>query len=328
VLAFGHFAPKSLDAIFPGKIDSNALVVNNPWDIHAIDNLPRNKDILIIGTGHTAIDTLFRIETASNDRRVLMFSRHGLYPRGHRPFGEFHKDLTLQALIQKTILDTASDTHCVRKIMQQIRNLSNNLGVDWRDVLNALRPITPQLWQNLPLTEKTRFLRHVAPYWDVLRHRLSPIAFTRLSSSLAEGRAKVGAYSIQKIESQKNGLIKVSARCRHTNTLELFEVGGVINCSGPTYDISKTTNELVYHLYAKKILHQDKVKLGFQVNSDYSVNPQYPRLYYSGPMLKAIYWEATAVPELRVHSDRLAQSILDDGHSLFPTLDQIESAVH
>lgn len=280
VLAFGHSAPKSLDSIFSGKIDPQALVVDNPWDIHAIDNLPRNKDILVIGTGHTAIDTLFRLETAAIDRRVLMISRHGLHPKGHRPFGEFHKDLTLQALIQREILDALSQTHSIRKVMQKIRKLTSNLGVDWRDVINALRPITPHIWQNLPLSEKTRFLRHVAPYWDALRHRLSPIAYTRLSSSLAEGRSKVGAYSIQKIEAQKNGSIKVSARCRHKNTLEFFEVGGIINCSGPTYDISKTTNELISYLYEKKILNQDEVKIGFQINSNYLVNPEYHRLYY------------------------------------------------
>jgi uncharacterized NAD(P)/FAD-binding protein YdhS len=312
VLAFGHFAPKSLNEIFSGKIDSNALVVNNPWNIHAIDSLPPNKDILIIGTGHTAVDTLFRLETTALDRKVLMFSRHGLYPRGHRPFGEFHKDLKLQSLIQSAVLDNVSQTKSIRKLMKVIRKLNNTLGVDWRDVINALRPITPQIWQNLALSEKARFLRHVVPYWDVLRHRLSPIAFARLNSSLDEGRASVGAYSIQKIESLKNGSVRISARSRHRNVLEFFEVGGIINCTGPTYDISQTTSKLVSFLYENKILKQDEVKIGFQVNPNYSVSTQYPRIYYIGPMLKAAYWEAIAVPELRLHSDRLAQSILNE----------------
>jgi uncharacterized NAD(P)/FAD-binding protein YdhS len=312
VLAFGHFAPKPLEEIFSGKIDPNALIVNNPWDIQAIDNLPRNKDILVIGAGHTAIDTLFRLEAGSVDRRVLMMSRHGLHPRGHRPFGEFKKDLKLQALIQKNILDTLSNTHSIRKITQQIRQLISNLNVDWRDAINALRPITPQIWQNLPLSEKTRFLRHLIPYWDVHRHRLSPIASARLESSLAEGRSTIGAYSIQKIDVLKNGLMSISARSRHKNNLEVFMVGGIINCSGPTYDISKTASSLISHLYNKGVLKQDEVKIGFQVNSDYSINAEYPHLYYIGPMLKALYWEAIAVPELRVHSDKLAQSILDE----------------
>jgi uncharacterized NAD(P)/FAD-binding protein YdhS len=35
-------------------------------------------------------------------------------------------------------------------------------------------------------------------------------------------------------------------------------------------------------------------------------------LYYIGPLLKARYWEATAVPELRVFAQRLAAHLLQD----------------
>jgi uncharacterized NAD(P)/FAD-binding protein YdhS len=34
-----------------------------------------------------------------------------------------------------------------------------------------------------------------------------------------------------------------------------------------------------------------------------------PDLYYIGPLLKADLWEATAVPELRVHASQLAATI-------------------
>jgi uncharacterized NAD(P)/FAD-binding protein YdhS len=32
-------------------------------------------------------------------------------------------------------------------------------------------------------------------------------------------------------------------------------------------------------------------------------------LYYIGPMLRAKYWESTAVPELRVHAEQLARHL-------------------
>ena len=86
----------------------------------------------------------------------------------------------------------------------------------------------------------------------------------------------------------------------------------VINCTGPTYDIHRTGSELVTYLADQKFLRQDEVKIGFQIGSDYTVNSDYPNLYYVGPMLKATYWEAIAVPELRAHSAKLAASILGD----------------
>jgi uncharacterized NAD(P)/FAD-binding protein YdhS len=310
VLAFGHFAPKPLDKLLPGKVNPQALVGNNPWDIHSIDSVPRDKDVLIVGTGHTAIDTLFRLESARADRRVFMLSRHGLHPHGHRPIGEFHKNPVVQKLVQEKVLDTLSRTPSLRLVMKVVRQLVIDLDVNWRDVLNAMRPITPEIWQRLTATEKSRFLRHVVPYWDVLRHRLSPQAIRRLNTSFDEGRCIMGAYAIQKIDAQDNGDVQVTARCRRTSRLDSFRVGAVINCSGPTYDISKTGNELVSFLANKGILKQDEMKIGFRVATDYTVNPNYPHIYYVGPMLKASYWEAIAVPELRVHSARLAQTIL------------------
>jgi len=312
VLAFGHFAPKPLDMLLPGKVDPNALVLNNPWDIHAIDNVPRDKDVLIVGTGHTAIDTLFRLESGTADRRVMMFSRHGLHPHGHRPIGEFQKDIVLQKTIQNSILSVLERTHSIHKIMRAVRQLIGDLDVNWRDVINALRPITPQIWQSLSVKEKARFLRHLVPYWDVVRHRLSPLAIKRLSSSVADGRTKIGAYSIERIESQNNGMVSVTARSRYADNFESFSVGAVINCTGPTYDITRTENKLVSFLANKGILSQDEQKIGFHVGLDYSVNSDYPNLYYLGPMLKAKYWEAIAVPELRGHSAQLAKKILGD----------------
>jgi uncharacterized NAD(P)/FAD-binding protein YdhS len=34
-----------------------------------------------------------------------------------------------------------------------------------------------------------------------------------------------------------------------------------------------------------------------------------PGLFYIGPMLKARFWEAIAVPELRVHASQLAHQL-------------------
>ena len=34
-----------------------------------------------------------------------------------------------------------------------------------------------------------------------------------------------------------------------------------------------------------------------------------PVIYYAGPLLRATHWEATAVPELRVHVDRTTAAI-------------------
>lgn len=44
---------------------------------------------------------------------------------------------------------------------------------DWRAVIDAIRPVTQQLWQALPFNEQKRFLRHIKAYWEVHRHRIA-----------------------------------------------------------------------------------------------------------------------------------------------------------
>jgi uncharacterized NAD(P)/FAD-binding protein YdhS len=61
-------------------------------------------------------------------------------------------------------------------------------------------------------------------------------------------------------------------------------------------------------------LKPDPLGLGLAVDDCYAVlngdgTPQ-PWLRYIGPMLKARDWEAVAVPELRVHAQRLAAELL------------------
>ena len=56
------------------------------------------------------------------------------------------------------------------------------------------------------------------------------------------------------------------------------------------------------------------MRLGWQVDADYAVRSVQDQavagLYTIGPMLKATFWEATAVPELRGHAARLAAVLL------------------
>jgi uncharacterized NAD(P)/FAD-binding protein YdhS len=56
--------------------------------------------------------------------------------------------------------------------------------------------------------------------------------------------------------------------------------------------------------------------LGLAVGGGYRLQKDdgsvHERVRYVGPLLKAQWWEATAVPELRMHAAALAQSLVRD----------------
>ena len=58
----------------------------------------------------------------------------------------------------------------------------------------------------------------------------------------------------------------------------------------------------------------DPLALGLEVSDELELldadgRPS-PHLFLVGPLLKAHFWEATAVPELRAHAARLAERLL------------------
>ena len=140
-------------------------------------------------------------------------------------------------------------------------------------------------------------------------------AHLRLSSMLESGQVEAVAGYIQGcVMNGSNVSIKI--RERHTGHLRELNVSRVVNCTGPNCDISKVTVPLVVQLRDEGYLQQDPTRIGFEVNDDYQVINRQGRpaenLFYIGPMLKARFWEAIAVPELRVHARRLAERLTSD----------------
>jgi fatty acid desaturase len=56
---------------------------------------------------------------------------------------------------------------------------------------DGLRPHLPALWNRLPPEEKSRFLRHVRPYWDVHRHRMAPEIARRIADLQQSGHLSI-----------------------------------------------------------------------------------------------------------------------------------------
>lgn len=88
----------------------------------------------------------------------------------------------------------------------------------------------------------------------------------------------------------------------------------VVNCTGPCADPRQVNSDLVKQLLNDGLMRTDCLGLGIDVAEDCAVidsNGNASRnLFYIGPWLKAKYWEATAVPDLRVVASRLADRIM------------------
>ena len=136
----------------------------------------RTRTMVVIGTGLTAADTMVTAATLNPGITIHAISRHGLLPavQGGGAFNPSELDIpSTKAVAPLT----------TRRLLREFRSLAReveNCGGDWRDAMTIGRHAAPRLWQQLPLVERKRFLRHARTYWDIHRHRLPPAIAARL----------------------------------------------------------------------------------------------------------------------------------------------------
>ena len=117
---------------------------------------------------------------------VRAVSRHGLLPRVHRGMPAAGGD----SIWLPVLADTAGPVR-LTDLIWQVRAAMTTRPQHWQDVVDALRPHVPSLWQRLTPEDQRLFLRHVARYWEVHRHRMPPATAQRITALRMAGRLRV-----------------------------------------------------------------------------------------------------------------------------------------
>lgn len=307
VLALGNYAPQNL-SIEDSDFYTSARYVRDPWRHGALDGIGADEPILLVGTGLTMLDVLIDLATHGHTGHLKAISRRGLVSQAHRAGGSPSEHPPLPP---RLFAAPVTARRCLREIRKHVEMLARQ-GIDWRDTMAALRPVTPALWAALSTRERARFLRHVRPYWEVHRHRAAPEPASVMAQWLASGRLVVQAGRLVACEDRIDH-VDVEVRARGQSTTERFAVGRVINCTGPAGDTRTLRDPLLVNLRGAGLIATDPLGLGLEVSPQGALIDAAGRasrvLFHVGPFLKARYFEATAVPELRVHTARLAEHL-------------------
>lgn len=259
------------------------------WDEKAQKRIG-DGDVLILGAGLTMIDVATALARKRKHGVIYALSRRGLIPRDHAP-AEAGVALDLP-------LELSAALALVRA------------QKDWRAAIDGLRAETPALWARLGLARQQRFLRHLRPWWDVHRHRAAPETAARFAALVAEGRVRVLAGTVTAAERQGR-LWRVRYRPRGQSAAQSLDVAAAINCTGP--DFSGPPQGLVRHMLEEGLARAPANGLGLEVDADMRVcdaeGRAQPGLYLIGPLALGMYWESTAVPELRVQAAAIAAAL-------------------
>jgi len=306
VLATGHLPPAP-----PGDAACVAWTLAgmtpDPW--HAATQPSTTGDILIVGSGLTAIDLALQWFDGGHAGRVHLLSRRGLLPQPHR----------VNEIRPPTIAPVAfAPGSTLRETLTTLRQwiaCHERQGGDWRDAIASLRAITPALWQGLDLRDRRRFLRHLQSFWDSHRHRFAPELHARVQALRVDGRLTLQAGRLARIERLADGMLRATWRPRGGGPSAGVEVARVINGTGPSADLARASDPLLASLRDAGTIRGDALGQGLLVDDALQVldaqGHAVDGLFYVGPMLKAQCWEAVAIPELRMHARAVARGIVE-----------------
>lgn len=319
VLALGNFPPGD-PRLRDDRFHRAPRYLYAPWSAETHERLAAPGDVLILGSGLTGLDLLLTLRDRKCEGVIHVLSRRGLFPQPHRA----------GLAAQPSFLDVKALPNTVRGLLRALREeiarAAAASGTDWRAVVDALRPVTQDLWRGWDDAERRRFLRHARAFWESHRHRAAPEVLAIKDELVRTGRLVCHRGRVDQITEADAGRVLEVAYKPHgaaRGVRERLRVGYVVNCTGPECNYHRLGEPLVVSLFTRGLARPDRLFLGLDADAAGAVRDVHGftdgRLWTLGSPRRGQLLETTAVPELRLQARELAVRLRRDGRSVAVT---------
>ncbi|MBV8067524.1 MAG: FAD-dependent oxidoreductase [Candidatus Eremiobacteraeota bacterium] len=294
VLATGNPLPN--DDFLPLEVRLHAGYVADPWrfDYRAVGG-----QVLVIGSGLSALDVVVALKSCGHRGHVHILSRH-------RRFPEVHADVAPYDVVPA--LEASGAGALLRSFRRHVRDAAAR-GFDWRAVVDAIRPESEALWRRLSQPEQRRFERHLRGLWERHRHR-APIQVDAVAQAYRNG-GRLNAYA-GRLAGMRRGTVTIAGR---DGTTIALHPDWIVNCSGVGRTSAMVRDRLLRGMLADGTISADPRGVGLRATSSLAaINSQgspVSGLWIVGPPARGSRFEATTVPELRAMAELVASQILN-----------------
>jgi len=298
ILGLGNFAPADIISD-DSSIYDDPKYLSNPWTDKVYSGLTGYENILLAGTGLSAVDVILGLRVRGFEGHITMCSRRGRLPLPH---DLSHPPLKIE---YPGNLSPKDWFLLVRKLIR------NNREQPWITVIEGLRPYTSRIWQSWNLEEKSYFLRKIRPFWEIARHRIPHESFQIVQELIQQGKLKIEVGTPRMLSADSTEITVQICGEQEPYCTERFSK--VINCTGPESNWRKIKSELIQSLLDDELITIDPTGLGIACTAHGGVigkqGEQVAGFYCIGPMRKAQLWETTALREIREQVFELAKSL-------------------
>jgi uncharacterized NAD(P)/FAD-binding protein YdhS len=273
----------------------------DPLDPEAAEGLDPDAPVFVAGSGLSMVDLVTVLAASGHRGQIHVVSRRGLLPRAHPDVPYAPQPVPSWAL-----------PRTARGLAAALGRLAGTLGSEGGALaVESFRPITDALWAELPESERRRFVRHLLPFWNVMRHRMAPDAARTVVALRAEGRLRVTAGRIVDVH-ETGTTVTVEVRPRGSSSTARIGASRLFDATGPGNVLSLP---LVSAVLARGLAVPHPLGLGLDVSNGGRVRTLHGDggclLGALGLLARGRTWESTAIPDIREQARAMAAAWMD-----------------
>ena len=269
-------------------------LVSDPWEPGSFAGIDPGAEVLVMGSGLTAIDVVQGLRRAVHGGTIHLVSRNGRLPLPHAVPGEAPMQLAAERFGGGPARALAALRAAARERIAA--------GLGWQGAVDAIRPHVSAMWRSWTPAQRRRFLRVARPLWEIHRHRAPRAVLADIESQLASGSVTLERGDLADLRPAPAGGAEAVIR-RRDGATRSYRVARVFNCIGPGMGVRDTIDPMLGSLLRGGLASPDELGLGLRtdgegrlVGADGSTDA---RLLLVGALRRGDLWETTAVPELR-----------------------------
>lgn len=294
VLACG-LGIKKIDTRKISDKQNSQKIINDIWQFFNQSQLPKVQTILIVGSGLTMVDAVLSLKNKGFFGKIIACSRNAKLPLPHSKI-RVHPITVLEK--PDALLPLSKILQKLKKAAQKIKEESDSkeLKQGWQSIMDGLRPITSEFWQQFSLQKKQQFIRHLMVFWNIHRHRMAIGNHNKMIEMVENKELQMIKGRLVDIKEENQKLLVT------LSNKQIVEVDLVLNAMG--FDFVGSGSSLLVNLLREKIIINHLTNLGFVVAKNQS------HFHLAGALLTGDLLEITAVPDLRNLAHNISKKIL------------------